>query len=354
MKNSRNQKGFSLVELIVVVAIMAVLVGVLAPAYLRYVDKTRLQKDISAIGEVVQAVKVAGAKEEVADEIPDAAKDMWDTTVTISGNNGARGASKLGTLVATTTTASVEADDLQKELNEVIGTVPLNHSVLSERGVELTVVRDTDYKIVVTVETYKYKDKPDVKKALEEAFGAYAALDLVSKDLKDSADVVYGEEYTKKYTEVYNKCLEEGKTAVEAAKEAAYEATKFLKTIEISTKAYNEAYEASSALEKKMGIAALKAAKAAKDAVEAKEQEIEDTANSAAAEAESTANSLNHSAADLTATTLAKYTAKEAAVQDVLTQCENNPEMKASIEKAAAREGLTLEEYVRKELLEYE
>lgn len=39
----QNNKGFSLVELIVVVAIMAVLVGVLAPAYLQYVEKAREQ-----------------------------------------------------------------------------------------------------------------------------------------------------------------------------------------------------------------------------------------------------------------------------------------------------------------------
>lgn len=36
-----NNKGFSLVELIIVIAIMAVLVGVLAPQYLKYVDKSK-------------------------------------------------------------------------------------------------------------------------------------------------------------------------------------------------------------------------------------------------------------------------------------------------------------------------
>lgn len=41
-----NNKGFSLVELIVVIAIMAVLVGVLAPTFLRYVEDSRRAKDI--------------------------------------------------------------------------------------------------------------------------------------------------------------------------------------------------------------------------------------------------------------------------------------------------------------------
>lgn len=58
-------KGFSLVELIVVVAIMAVLIGVLAPQYLRYVEKTRLQKDNSAIAEIANSIKIAMADETI-------------------------------------------------------------------------------------------------------------------------------------------------------------------------------------------------------------------------------------------------------------------------------------------------
>lgn len=53
-----NNKGFSLVELIIVIAIMAVLVGVLAPAYLRYVEKSRKSADIQAIDSIMIAMEV--------------------------------------------------------------------------------------------------------------------------------------------------------------------------------------------------------------------------------------------------------------------------------------------------------
>ena len=63
-----KNKGFSLVELIVVIAIMAVMTSVLAPSLLGYVEKSRMQKDDSAMGEVMNAVKLALADQDVYDE----------------------------------------------------------------------------------------------------------------------------------------------------------------------------------------------------------------------------------------------------------------------------------------------
>ena len=103
MKNRKNNKGFSLVELIVVVAIMAVLVGVLAPAYLRYVEKSRMQKDDSAVAEVVEAVKIALSEEDVYDSVNfGTATD--DTKITITVNTGAITVSGVNTVTGATTT----------------------------------------------------------------------------------------------------------------------------------------------------------------------------------------------------------------------------------------------------------
>ena len=52
-----NNKGFSLVELIVVIAIMVVLIAVLGSTILGYVDKSKHAKDISALDSINTAVK---------------------------------------------------------------------------------------------------------------------------------------------------------------------------------------------------------------------------------------------------------------------------------------------------------
>lgn len=64
-----NKKGFSLVEVAVVVAVLAVLLAVLAPSLLKYVENSRSQKDDSEMDEVVNSVQLALSESEIFDEM---------------------------------------------------------------------------------------------------------------------------------------------------------------------------------------------------------------------------------------------------------------------------------------------
>ena len=65
MKN----KGFSLVELIIVIAIMAILAAAIAPALIRYIDKSRRSDDVAAAETINTAAQAALANEDAYDEI---------------------------------------------------------------------------------------------------------------------------------------------------------------------------------------------------------------------------------------------------------------------------------------------
>ena len=59
-----NNKGFSLVELIIVIAIMAILIVVLAPQYLKYVERSRNSTDMQNITEITSAIQIYAADPE--------------------------------------------------------------------------------------------------------------------------------------------------------------------------------------------------------------------------------------------------------------------------------------------------
>ena len=64
----KNNKGFSLVELIIVIAIMAILVGVLVPTYLIYVQKSRVSHDAQLVDSISKAITYAASDPKVAED----------------------------------------------------------------------------------------------------------------------------------------------------------------------------------------------------------------------------------------------------------------------------------------------
>lgn len=70
-KVRKNNKGFSLVELIIVIAIMAALVAVLAPQYIKYVERSRETGDQNTVSEMLHAVQVAAVDPTYTGTLPD-------------------------------------------------------------------------------------------------------------------------------------------------------------------------------------------------------------------------------------------------------------------------------------------
>lgn len=69
MINKNKRKGFTLIELVAVIAILAVLMAVLAPSLMRYVERSRKQRDESILDEACRSIKLAMSDSGIFDEV---------------------------------------------------------------------------------------------------------------------------------------------------------------------------------------------------------------------------------------------------------------------------------------------
>lgn len=123
-QKKKNNKGFSLVELIVVIAIMAVLMAVLVPTLVKNVEKSRLQTDKSALAELRQATITALANDKFITAKPST------TGATITG----------GKVTIADLFGTEDADvALAKEVEETIGskTIALKSSIVDDASAKV-------------------------------------------------------------------------------------------------------------------------------------------------------------------------------------------------------------------------
>lgn len=136
----KSNKGFSLVELIIVIAIMAILAAAIAPALIRYIDKSRKADDVQFFGQIQTAASAALANEDAYSAV---AAKLGTSTAVWSGS---------ATSTGVVQNDSTNGNEFVDEVNSTLGTNnKLKYIKGCGSGVNITVLITSDEKVHVSV-----------------------------------------------------------------------------------------------------------------------------------------------------------------------------------------------------------
>jgi type IV pilus assembly protein PilA len=127
-----NDNGFSLVELIIVIAIMAVLVGVLAPQYLKYVEKSRRSADIDNWDTIISAIEIYASD---PDNSGDITSDAVSVEFTGKGEEGSAGG---------------WAKDALEDVGINISSISMKSNIFGESSISVTSDDESGISITIT------------------------------------------------------------------------------------------------------------------------------------------------------------------------------------------------------------
>ncbi|MEG1292995.1 MAG: prepilin-type N-terminal cleavage/methylation domain-containing protein [Clostridium sp.] len=183
----KNNKGFSLIELIIAIAILVILTGLLAPQFMRYMEKSREAKDMQALDTVYGAVQTALANEDAYKNVQDK-----DSILTELQGQGMKFSDIVASATATATDTT-KAIPFTKEVYAITGgDIAWTSKAVTEAGGNEAVFVAVDKDLKVTVWIGKQNAKLGVMAyANTDVLNADASIKLGEKEVKTAGTKFY-------------------------------------------------------------------------------------------------------------------------------------------------------------------